>query len=116
MSQTHSVGFTAPSSSSTRTSVSNTGTKHVEFRGLHGRVVGVLNFLQQFAIVVKQAGDAAVDDQFFEDADGQMGLAGSDLANDQQAFVAARVAFLGEAGRDEVASSSDGWAPGKSVS
>src|SRR4029077_17059524 len=74
----------------------------VQFSGLHRRVVGILDFLQQFAIVVKQAGDAAVDDQFLDDPNRQVSLASSDLANDQEAFIAPRIAFLREAGRNKV--------------
>ena len=44
----------------------------------------------------------SVDDQFLDDPDGQVRLAGSDLANDQQALVAPWIAFLREAGRNKV--------------
>jgi len=78
------------------------GPKDVEFSGLDRRVVGILDLFQQFAIVVEQAGDAAGQNQFLEDSDGQVGLAGADFANDQQALVAAGIALFREVGRDEV--------------
>ena len=60
------------------------------------RVVGILDFLQKFAVVVEQAGDTAVDDQFLQDSHRQMSLAGADLADNHQPFIAVRVALLGK--------------------
>src|SRR5579864_2650220 len=75
--------------------------ENIQFGSLDGCIVGVLDLFQHFAIVVEQAGNAAIQ-QLLEDSDGQVGLAGSDLANNQQAFVAARIALLGKVGRGEV--------------
>ena len=52
---------------------------------LHRIVVGILDLLQQFAIVVEEAGNALAQDQFLDDANGQMGLADADAADEQQA-------------------------------
>src|SRR5579872_3560551 len=44
--------------------------ENVQFRGLDRRVIGILNLLQQLAIVVKQAGNAAIKNQFLDDSNG----------------------------------------------
>ena len=76
--------------------------KDVQFCGLYRRVVRILNLFQQFAIVVKQALNPAAENQFFDDSNGQVGLARTDCADDQQSLVAARVAFAGKVRGDEV--------------
>jgi len=43
-----------------------------------------------------------IENQFFDNPDGEMGLAGADLADDQETFVPAGITFLGEIGSEKV--------------
>lgn len=72
------------------------GAKNVELGGLNGGVIRILNFLQQFAIIVEKAGYPFVEDELFCDSDCEMSFAGADLADDQQTCAIARIVLLGE--------------------
>ena len=78
------------------------GTKNVQLGGLNSGVVRILDFLQQFAIVIEQARDALVEDKFLSDPNRQVSLAGANLADDQQARAIARIVFLCKLGSREM--------------
>jgi hypothetical protein len=48
--------------------------------------VGVLDLLEEIAVVVEEAFGAAVGDEGLEDADGEMGLADADVAGEEETF------------------------------
>jgi hypothetical protein len=70
------------------------GAKDFELGGGHLGVVGVLDFLEQLAVVAEEALHSFFDDQRLEDAHCQMSLADADGAGEQQAvtFRCGRVA------------------------
>src|SRR5208337_2994364 len=78
------------------------GTKHVQFGSLNRAVVGILNFLQQLTVVVKQAGNALVEDEFLRDRNRQMSLAGANLADNQKSGAISRIVLLSELGSGEM--------------
>ena len=49
---------------------------------MHRVVVGVLNLLEEFAIVGEQASAAAGGDQFLHNADGEVSFAGPNAADE----------------------------------
>src|SRR5258708_38928795 len=70
------------------------GAKHIQFGGLNRGIVRILDLLEQFAIVIKQAGNPFVQDQFLDNSYSEVSLSGADLADDQQARAIARIVFL----------------------
>src|SRR5258708_8864708 len=70
------------------------GAKHVQFGGLNRGIVRILDLLEQFAIVIKKAGNAFVQDQFLDNSHSEACLHGADPADDQHARAIARIVFL----------------------
>jgi hypothetical protein len=67
------------------------GPQNVEFGGIHRGVIGVLDFLKQFPIIVEQTRNTPGQDQVLDDPSRQVGLAHADLADDEQACTIVRV-------------------------
>src|SRR5581483_10707757 len=67
--------------------------QNFKFSGTDRVVVGILYLLQQFAVVVKEAGDVLAENQFSYDAHGEVGLTHADTADQKQAGVVHRVLF-----------------------
>ncbi len=61
------------------------GGEDLELGGGDLAVIAVLHLLEEVAVVVEEAGCAALCDEGLEDADGEVGLADADGAGDQQA-------------------------------
>ena len=57
----------------------------LHLRRLHRRVIGILNGLQQLAVVAEQARHALVANQRFDDSDHQVRFADTDRTHEQQA-------------------------------
>ena len=64
------------------------GREDLEFGGLDLSVVGVLDLLEEFAVVDEEAGGAAFGDEGLQDADGEVSFADADGAGEQEAGAA----------------------------
>ena len=64
------------------------GLEDFHLRGRNLRVVGVLDFLQELAVVAKEAVDPFFDDEGVEDADGEVGFTDADGPGEQEAAAA----------------------------
>ena len=67
--------------------------QNFQFGGVHGIVVRVLDFLQQLAVIIKQAGNALADDQLLDHPDSEMRLAHANRPDQQQSSVVHRIFF-----------------------
>src|SRR6185437_11849345 len=65
--------------------------ENFQFRGLDARVVGVLYFLQQLAIVVKETGGIFLNDKLPQNANRQVRLAYADRPEQHQASILYRI-------------------------
>ena len=73
------------------------GPQHLKLRCLDRIVIGVLNLLEELAIVTKEARASTGNNEFLQQAYGEMSFAGSDSADQEYAGAIARVKLLQEA-------------------